>query len=125
MGKERLKDGMPRLYPDHRSTVAKAFRRDWERIVEGLDLNSRGRMQAALLVDAWRDFVAVRAECERVTHNRKRSAQDRERIRRRKAKVAGYVLMALRSLQDIAGKNGDTGELDLAALFHQPEPEKP
>ncbi len=115
----RLRGGLARVFPDHRSALAVAYRREYGALVEGLGLDGdallrREAGRVALLAIRAREAGRAWAELtekRRAGRGRRPSSQAIERAARRAALDDQTATQALDRLRELAGAHKP---LDLA-----------
>ncbi len=116
-----LKGRMPRVLPDHRSTLAKRLRAVYDEIGKRYPLQDGVARRIALLAArAWVDYEDM---AKATSQRRKPKATEINRLRRRQATCAGQFLSGLRSLEALTSDSDGKGVDLTTALAMQRMPE--
>ncbi len=117
MGKPALKARMPRVLPNHRTHTGYRLRQIYGDLVARLkDPDGVARRVALMTAESWLAYEDLGVEIAQAPR-RKKSAVDVARMRRRRQVAAGHFLGGLRTLEALAGKNGDRKGPDLQDLL--------
>jgi hypothetical protein len=118
-GHRRLRSGLERVLPDHRSALGQELRREYRALVASLAINGdvllqREASRVALLTvrsresaRTWADLIEKR----RSGRGRRPSPRAIERAARRAALDDGSYQAALDRLRELAGRNGHGQDL--------------
>jgi hypothetical protein len=130
-GRRRLRDGLERLLPDHRSALGKRLRREYAALVAGLHLDGdpllrREASRVAVLTlrayESARQWAEV-AERRRTGRGRRPAPRALERASRRAALDDQTAAQALDKLRALARGNGH--DADPLAAVHRAMAEAP
>jgi hypothetical protein len=112
-GRRRLRGGLVRVFPDHRSALGQEYRREFDSLVRSLELAGTEliteaarvaelRVRAHYSGAAWADAVEQR----RVGRGRRPSERRLERLSRRAALDDASATAASDRLRELAGRHG-------------------
>jgi hypothetical protein len=99
-GKRRLRGDVPRIFHDHRSSKAQAFRRIFREIASAYVLDDASRTLAVDLALDTLDLRSARAEAERIEGRQRLTGELRKRLRQVQRRVLGLSrnVVALRKV---------------------------
>jgi hypothetical protein len=120
-GRSRLRGGLERVLPDHRSALEQALRREYRALLDGLAIDGDpllGREASRVAFLAIRAQESARAwgeviEKRRTGRGRRPSPRAVERAARRAALDDQTATQALDRLRELAGRNGRHAGLSL------------